>query len=941
MKHIHNSKFKAIIAALLALSIIVALAGCAPKKEPEQPEQPDPLSESVNTVSDYNADASGLQLSIDASNQVHDISDLLFGIFFEDINFSADGGLYAEKVANRSFEFTELAAGDQLYHWNVVNDANAEVKINDVANALNENNTNYLVLTNGKNELAGIENIGFMEGMNVVQDAQYDFSVYAKALDGYTGAVTVRLVVATQEPAEEGQEPAPPVETVAAEGKIDKITDKWAKYSLSLTSNTTAAFIEGRQKVTLQVLIENGSAAFDMVSLFPKDTYKGRENGLRKDLAMMLEELQPKFLRFPGGCATEGETQESAYSWKNSVGVGSDGQPLLFNGTYGDVAARKQDINIWTDKNTTEDIWPNFMSYGLGFYEFFQLSEDIGAVGIPVLNCGLYCQGRDTTPVDMNSERFQELIQDMLDLVEFCRGDASTTWGKVRIAMGHKAPFELQYICIGNENFGNDYFVRYQAFRDAFDAAKKADPELYKGINLIYSAGLTDGTNSSDYLLSYQYAQDQLGDSDNANDFAGATDHHYYKEPDWFLTHTDYYDEDNYRRAVDNMTDTFYGGAINVFLGEYASLSNTLKSALSEAAYMTGLERNGDIVRMATYAPLFSSITARHWAPNLIWYNNEASMGSINYYVQKMFSNNTGTKLLASELTGADIPEAPLSGKVGVGTWNTSAEFDNVKIVNNETGEVLAEDDFSGSASAFKKNWERPTDGEWKITNGKLRQESIEMKYSETGTVAYFGDVNWTNYTYTVDATKLIGDEGFLIPFAVKDTNTNIFWNIGGWGNTISCLQLLNNGAKTGQVAGTVKPIKIETDETYSIKIEVNGTAAKGYINDELYFEYDADTTNASAYQVVSTDESGDIIVKLVNVAGVAQSFAVDVSGAKNIGDTATVYQVAGNSLEDDNIFGQPEACKLDEFTVSGFSNQFNYTVPKYSVTIIRIPTGE
>ena len=215
------------------------------------------------------------------------------------------------------------------------------------------------------------------------------------------------------------------------------------------------------------------------------------------------------------------------------------------------------------------------------------------------------------------------------------------------------------------------------------------------------------------------------------------------------------------------------------------------------------------------------------------------------------------------------------------------------------------------------------------------------MKYSETGTVAYFGDVNWTNYTFTVDATKLIGDEGFLIPFAVKDTNTNYFWNIGGWGNTLSCLQILNNGAKTGQVAGTVKPVKIENDETYSIRVEVNGTVAKGYINDELYFEYDADTTNANAYQVVSTDESGDIIVKLVNVSGVAQSFAVDVTGAEHISDTAKVYQVAGNSLEDDNIFGQPEACTLNEFSVSGFSNQFNYTVPKYSVTIIRIPTGE
>ena len=907
MKKIHF--VKATIAVLLALSITV-LAGCGAGTG----------SANANKVSAYSVDKADYTLNIDASNEVHDISDLLFGIFFEDINFAADGGLYAEMIANRSFEFTELAAGDQLYHWNAVNNAVAEVKVNDTANALNENNTNYLVLTNNGSDPAGIENIGFLEGMSVSKDAEYDFSLYAKGLDGYTGSVSIRLMAG---------------DTVAAEAQIDGITDTWAKYSLSLTSSLDAS--EG---VSLQVLIGNGTAAFDMISLFPKDTYKGRENGMRNDLATLLEELQPKFLRFPGGCVIEGRDDDGDYSWKDSVGVGRNGQPLLFNGTYGDVAARKQGISIWTDINATDDQWPSFMSYGLGFFEYFQLAEDIGAVGVPVINAGLYCQsGADRGGPALDSERFQQYVQDMLDLVEFCRGDASTTWGKVRASLGHEAPFELKYICIGNENWRENYFVRYKAFLDAFNAAKAADPELYDGIELIYSAGPDDGTSGIDYLASYEYAKEQLGDSDNAADFAGAVDHHYYNDPEWFFKNTDYYDEDNYTRTVDTMTDTIYGGAINVFLGEYASWSNTLKSALAEAAYMTGLERNGDIVRMATYAPLFSSVTARHWAPDLIWFNNQDSIGSINYYMQKLFSTNTGSMLLGSSLEGAQSKKYDLSGKVGLGTWNTTAEFDNVKIVNNETGEVLAEDDFS--ADSLNKNWAKITDGDWTVADGKLSQNNVYPEYSEIGAALFFGDSSWTNYTFTVDATKTGGDEAFFIPFLVQDQNNAYFWNIGGWGNTLSCLQKMENGAKTGQIEGTVREFTAETGKTYQLKIVVDGTRVKCYIDGELYVDLETYyESKADAYQVVSTDESGDIIVKLVNVTDSDKTFAVDIAGAENAGDTAKVYQVAGNDLADDNIFGEPEKCTMEEFELSGFSNQFNYTVPKYSATVIRIPRG-
>lgn len=247
--------------------------------------------------------------------------------------------------------------------------------------------------------------------------------------------------------------------------------------------------------------------------------------------------------------------------------------------------------------------------------------------------------------------------------------------------MGHEAPFELKYIGIGNEQWGDNFFKHYEAFVDAFDAAKSSNPELYGDIELMFSAGVDDGDSGADYMYAYDEASDWLKahPDKTINDFAGAIDHHYYNDPSWFLDHADYYDEKNYSRDTASMTTTKFGGGINVFLGEYAARSNTLKAALSEAAYMTGLERNGDIVKMAAYAPLFGNLTATHWAPDLIWFNNHTSTNSVNYYVQQIFSKNAGTSLLSSELNGAEIEQTPFSGKVGVGTWNTSATFEMSK----------------------------------------------------------------------------------------------------------------------------------------------------------------------------------------------------------------------------------------------------------------------
>ena len=872
---------------------------------PAQPVRPD-----ENTVTAYDAEAADYTLDIDASEEYRQISDLLFGIFFEDINFAADGGLYAEMVVNRSFEYTEVAADDCFYGWSKVGSPEVEVVVGDRENGLNVNNTNYVRIKNG-----GIANRGFLDGMSITEGAEYDFSVYAKG----SGNLAVKLCAGG---------------AAAAQSVIENLTSEWTKYELSLTSDLTAS-----SGVTLEV-IADGEADVDMVSLFPADTFKGRKNGMRKDLGEMLEELQPRFLRFPGGCITEGYDEETAYHWKDSIGVDENGDPLEFGGAYGDVAARKQGMNLWTNIAATDDPYPCFMTYGLGFYEYFRLAEDIGALGVPVLNCGIYCQMRGKGGIDTESELFRSYIQDMYDLVEFCRGGAETKWGKVRASLGHPEPFELKYICIGNENEGEVYFERYNLFLEAFNEAKQANPELYDGLELIYSSGAFDATHGENYIKSYEYAKAwlEMNPESEIGDFAGATDQHYYNEPEWFLQNTDYYDEKNYRRTADEMTDTIYGGAIPVFLGEYAARSNTLRAALAEAAYMTGLERNGDIVKMAAYAPLFGNLTATHWSPDLIWFNNHQVTGSINYYVQKIFSRNQGSALYKSTLSGANVPQDNLKGRVGVGTWYTAAQFDNVTVTDNDTGKTLGRDKFT--LNTFWWNWENANEADYKVKNGKLLHETADMAYCDIGNAAYFGCEDWENYTYTVEATKLDGSEGFLIPFAVKDKDNNYFWNLGGWDNTVSCLQQMENGIKSGKILGTVKPFTAETGRTYELKVVVNGRNVRCYVDGELYVDYTTGSdSEAEAYQVVSTDETGDIIIKLVNVTDSCRTFACNISGAANIEETAKVYQVAGDSPGNDNILGAKEDCIMEEMTVSGFAEKFNFTAPAYSVTVIRIPT--
>jgi alpha-L-arabinofuranosidase len=306
--------------------------------------------------------------------------------------------------------------------------------------------------------------------------------------------------------------------------------------------------------------------------------------------------------------------------------------------------------------------------------------------------------------------------------------------------------------------------------------------------------------------------------------------------------------------------------------------------------------------------------------------------------MQKLFSNNAGDTLVGTDFVGAEIEAKPLKGKVGLGTWWTQAEFDNVKVVNNKNGRVLQQDKFMLPTNFWWK-WQKITDGEWKIKNGKLQQTNDWHAYNPLGAISVFGDEDWSDYTYTFEATKTKGGEGFLIPFLYEDENNMFFWNIGGWNNTKSALQIVENGIKSEAIHETTTNFTVDEGRTYEIKIVVTDYNIKGYIDGELQFEYTADNgTMAEAYQVVSEDkETGDIIIKLVNATGKDRVFAVDIANLGNISGAATVNQVAGDSLDNDNILGAKEDCVMEEFTIDGISEKFNYTAPMYSVTAIRV----
>lgn len=537
----------------------------------------------------------------------------MYGIFFEDINYAADGGLYGELVKNRSFEFPDALMGWKAFgKFEVKNDGPFE------------RCPHYVVLGySGHNDTAtGLQNEGYF-GIGIEKGEDYRFSVWAKAV---SGDATVEVSLVDENTMEEHQEFA------TAELKVSG--NEWKKYELILKPAKTV------QKANLRLLLKGkNSVALEHVSLFPKHTFKDRDNGMRRDLAQALYDLHPGVFRFPGGCIVEGSSLEQRYQWKNSIGP-VENRPL--NG------------NRWLSTFNYRLFPDYYQSYGLGFYEYFLLSEDIGAEPLPVLNVGMACQYQNWNnpkahvPVDS----LQPYIQDCLDLIEFANGDVNTTWGKKRAEMGHPAPFNLKFLAVGNEQWDNLYYERLRPFVKAIKAK-------YPNIKLIG----TSGPDSEGEMFDKGWkAMKELK--------ADLVDEHFYRDEHWFLSHGLRYE--GYDRK-----------GPKVFAGEYACHGkgkkwNHFETSLYEAAFMTDLERNADVVDMATYAPLFAHVDGWQWRPDMIWYDNTRMFKTVSYYVQQMYACNKGTNVLPLTMNGKAV-----AGQEGQDGLFASA------VVDKQKGEVI------------------------------------------------------------------------------------------------------------------------------------------------------------------------------------------------------------------------------------------------------------
>jgi alpha-N-arabinofuranosidase len=543
---------------------------------------------SVVTVSAQKAG----EISVLANKPVTDVPSTMWGVFFEDINFAADGGIYAELVKNRSFEFSLPMMG-----WKQIQlEGNGRIMPTFYSPA-NPANPRFLqIVVDAPSGSFGIVNEGF-RGMGIKKDGTYNFSVSARVSANASLKMKLELLSSTG--------------TVIANSEISGFTSDWKKYKAELKATLTDP------KAQFRILwTGNGTIDIDMVSLFPSETWKNRPGGLRNDLVQLIADLKPGFVRFPGGCIVEGRDLANRYQWKTTVGPPEE---------------RKMIMNRWNVEIRNRQAPDYFQTFGLGFFEYFLLAEDLGAEPLPILNCGMSCQFNAGEVVPLSD--LNPYIQDALDLIEFANGGPATKWGKLRSTMGHPKPFNLKYIGVGNEQWDEQYIERYKEFEKVL---KTKNPEIK----------IVSGSGPSSAGKLFDYAWGELKKLRPS-----LIDEHYYMPPDWFLKNAGRYD--SYDRK-----------GIKVFAGEFAAHGreateaesrNSWYSALAEAAFMTGLERNAEVVQMASYAPLLAHVEAWQWRPDLIWFDNLTSIGTPNYYVQKIFSTYKGTQVIPVTIGGKPL----------------------------------------------------------------------------------------------------------------------------------------------------------------------------------------------------------------------------------------------------------------------------------------------
>lgn len=787
--------------------------------------------------------------TIQPSGKGPEVSPVMHGIFFEDINYAGDGGLYAELVQNRSFEHR-----DSLVAWKeeTRGDADGGITISE-ENPVHPNNPRFIrIFPDKPGDGVGLSSEGY-GGIPLKKGGVYRFSTHARGPEGYAGGLNVRLEDGNGE--------------LLAEGRIESLAKDWKRESLELTSSKTTT--DGR----LVLLADTtGVVDLDMISLFPKDTWKGRENGMRPDLARMLADMKPGFMRFPGGCIVEGNDLPNAYRWKDTVGP---------------IWERKQNWNRWIQDDPNRPDHHYHQTYGLGFFEFFQLCEDLGATAVPVLNCGMSCQFQAKQLVPMND--LDEWVQDAIDLIEFANGPATSKWGKLRADMGHPEPFGMKYLGIGNEQWGPEYFKRYDVFHKAL---KASNPEIV----LITTSG--PGVDDGNWQLAW--------DKFRGGTPAEIVDEHYYRPPAWFLDHANRY-------------DSYDRDGPKVFAGEFAAHRadrlSSIEPAVCEAAFMTGLLRNADVVRMTCYAPLFARDGYVQWTPDLIWFDATRVMPTPSYHIQAMYGTNRPDRIVPSDFEGNEVVTGS-GGRVGVGTWQTQAEFRD--LVVSKGGEVVFR-------SRKGLDGFLPSGGEWEGERGVIRQKGGEMPATAMVETPAGNDC-----TIEVKARKTGGNEGFLILFRSDGGTERCWWNIGGWGNTAHALEI--NGWESPQVNGT-----IETNRWYDVRIELNGPRVRCFLDDKLIHDVTRHG-RPRIHAVAGLDFTAkELVLHVSNPSSEACATEIRIQGWPGRKPAYGSFLASG-SADDHNTFDHPDKVAPRDIKLPVRNGVVRHTLPAWSHTVLRVP---
>lgn len=816
-------------------------------------------------------------ITVDLSQKGADVSPNLFGIFFEEISHAGDGGLYAELVENRGFEEHVLpssmtyvdgravAVDSPNYEhrvnrrwsidWNMerkkyqgwkmqAKSAVAKATVVEAELPLHENTPNAMRLDITSVEKGGkvvLTNTGYW-GMGLKSGAKYDLRFYVRS-DNYKGGITARISDS---------------KTGSTYGYVEfkkRKIKEWTEYTAVLNSTGTT----GNGQLSFEFEAK-GTVWVDYVSLFPQDTFKGRKNGLRPDLAEMLIGLHPKFMRWPGGCIVEGVTYENRVKWKE---------------TLGDPMTRRGEWDAWGYRST----------WGMGYHEFLQFCEDIGMDAMFVNNAGMSCSVRNGDFVS-SKEDMDAVIQDFRDAIDYALGDPATNeWAKKRAEAGHPEPFPLKYVEIGNENVGPEY-VKH--FNYIYPVLKKE----YPNIIFINTLGHTDPLLAQipgDYMV----------------------DPHWYRDPNFFFNNNHLFDEAP--RTHD------------IYVGEYACNTGVgagnLLAAISEAAFILGMERNSDVVKMTSYAPLFENENRRDWPTNLIHFNSNQTFGRASYYVQQMSAENQATYNVFVSETSTPLEVTPFpAGTIGLGSYSTQCQYKNVKITTAD-----------GKTVAYEPDQFQKLRGEWKVEGGALAQTSNENLTMAT-LPAFKGD----SYTLEMQAMKTGGMEGFFIYYGMDERGRNGYSvNIGGWANQTTGFQPMQRG-RTTDVIGRQVPQRIENNKWYDVKVVVTPELVTLYMDGKEITRAKAPAQTRQFCQTGYDVEKGELVIKVVNGTEKTYTRSFDIKGAKTVAQQGTVIALSGNPLEE-NSFEEPKKLAPKTTQSNGFGKQFSYEFAPMSYTIIRI----